>query len=133
MSNHALLLNVKKQGYRYECYLTSVTSKTKSVALINGINADLMELRYIPKVIYKYSFTREQFLDLFHLEHTNSIEFDLKIRLWDSGVILNDWSNIIQINECHYIDLDTIKNTGKLSDTNWDIDFMKSIIRNEEL
>ncbi len=91
LSNHALLLNVKSK------IIMSVTSKSKSVALINGINADLMELklpngesRYIPKVIYKYTFTREHFLYLFHLEYPNSINLDSKIRLWDSSIILEN-------------------------------------------
>ena len=149
LSNHAVLLNVKKTNNKYECYLTSVTSKSKSVALINGINADLMEFklpngesRYIPKVIYKYTFTKDQFLDLFDLEHQNSINLDNKIRLWDSKTILDDWPNMIQFNECHYIDLDAIKITGKLdvsifkdqlSDTVLDIDVMKNLIKNEDL
>lgn len=149
LSNHALLLNVKKRDNEFECYLTSITSKTKSVALINGIEADLIkfklhneEYRYIPKVIYKYTFTKEEFLHLFNLEHENSIDLDKQIRLWDSHNVLDDWSNIIKVNECHYIDLDFIKESGilyvglfenELSSSNWDIEAMKNIIKNEEL
>ena len=149
LSNHALLLNVRKQGNEFECYFTSITSKTKSVALINVIEAQLMrfelhngEFRYIPKVIYKYIFTRELLLNLFNLEQQNSIDLNEQIRLWDSQNVLDDWSNIIKVNECHYIDLDLIKESGilnvsifedKLSSSNWDIEVMKNLITNEEI
>jgi hypothetical protein len=73
------------------------------------------EFRYIPKVIYKYTFTREQLLYLFDLENQNSIELNNKIRLWDNQSILEYWFNIIKVNECHYIDLDSIKQTGILN------------------
>src|SRR5277367_2333957 len=83
LSNHAMLLNVQKDGFKYQCYFTTITSKTKIVSIANNIDVDLMEFkllncepRFIPKVIYKYTFTRNELLDLFNLEHVNSVELN---------------------------------------------------------
>lgn len=148
-SNHALLLNVQKDGAKYSCYLASITSKTKEIALADGLSTDLMEfklenvdIRFIPKVIYKYTYTRQELLNLFNLENSNSIELDSKIKQWDQNSILNEWDSLIQLHNVSLIDLDITKETGilnislfqgKLSNSNWDIEVMKNIIKNEEL
>jgi hypothetical protein len=86
-SNHAILLNVQKEGNKYHCYMASITSKTKAVSLADGIDSELMEFklengesRFILKVIYKYTYTKKELLDLFHLEHQNSINLNNTIK-----------------------------------------------------
>jgi len=148
-SNHALLLNVQKEGAKYHCYMASITSKTKAVFLAEGINSELMkfklengELRFIPTVIYKYTYTKKELLNLFHLEHSNSISLNNTIKQWNQNNILNEWGELIQLNNIYLIDLDITKKTGvlnielfkgNLSDNNWDIEVMKKLIANEEL
>jgi len=150
LSNHALLLNIKREGNNlFSCFLSSITSKNKNIELNTNVISELMELkmsngelRYIPKVIYKITFNRTELLDLLALQNAKSIELNNTVKKWDSIFILNDWVNMVELNDFHFVDLDVTKQTGifyitifndKLSDINWDINVMKDLIANEEL
>ena len=47
LSNHALLLNVQKEGLNYQCYFTSITNKTKAVTVTTYINARFNEFKLL--------------------------------------------------------------------------------------
>ena len=149
LSNHALLLDVQKEGFKYSCYFTSITSKSKSITLTEDISTDLIEFklvngesRYIPKVIYKYKFTKDELINLFNLEHENSIALNSIIKQWDKNNILNEWEEKLKLNDVSFIDLDLTKQNGilnvdifkgKLSDAIWDIEVIKNLIANGEI
>ena len=149
LSNHVLLLDIQKNGFKYSCYFTCITSKIKPVILSDGVSVDLLEfklsngeLRYIPKVIYKYTFTKEDLLNLFNLEYPNSVDLSNTIKQWDKNNILNEWGVQLNLKDLYFVDLDSVKHTGildiglfqgKLSDSNWDIEVMKKLIANEEM
>lgn len=148
-SNHAILLNVQREGEKYHCFMASITSKAKAVTFAEGVDSEMMtfqlengELRYIPTVIYKYTYTKKEILNLLNLEHSNSINLNSTIKQWNQNNILNEWSEMIQLNKISLVDLDLTKKTGifkidlfqnKLSENNWDIEVIKKLIANEEL